>query len=390
MAMGFYIDQKNAMEIAISSGKTVFTGPQAAAFNAMRMNGTIPAIQLPAADGARALPSTFPPHVRATALIGASTMVSNGPSSCAQNPVKSAASSCDVQVITPTTRPLPFHPTEHTNNIHSSHLPSDITFHDQQLHPKPLLSFHSSLATYDPTFRATFRRQQQAQSVPLLPTSALMSADPSHFDKMLKEWSHNISQQSHGQGAAARVSQPSVFHVEADDDVLCINSPISNTCDSRAKAEGVGLQNAVNACAGDSDEIICVSSEDESLSEVHNATTPLLGPQMDAAEADSTANSTGETKPPTCSVTPRGIMNFFSPITKKTHEGLPTSSAGSPRALHSSPNGTVSSSAIPLIVNPIFTEVQDNPPATSSVTEVRGNPARTSSVTLSSPTGNCL
>ena len=390
MAMGFYIDQKNAMEIAIASGKTVFTGPQAAAFNAMRMNGTIPAVQLPAADGARALPSTFPPHVRATALIGASTLVSNGPSSCAQNPVKAAAFSCDVQATSPTTRPLPFHPAQHTDNIHSSHLPPEVTFHDQQPHPKPLLSFHGNLSTYDPTFRATFRHQQQAQPVPLLPTSALLSTDPSHFDKMLKEWSHNVSQQSLGQGAAARVSQPSVFYVEADDDVLCINSPKAKTCDSRAKADGVGLQNAVNACAGDSDEIICVSSEDESLSEVQNTMTPVLGPQIDAAEAESSANSTGETKPPTYSVTPRGIMNFFSPITKKTHEGLPTSSAGSPRALHSSANETVSSSAIPLIVNPVFTEVQDNPATTSSVTEVHGNSATTSSVTSSSPTGNCL
>jgi hypothetical protein len=64
MVMGSYIDQKNAMEIAILSGKTVFTGPQAAAFNAMRMNGTARSSQIPAADGVRALPSTFPLHVR--------------------------------------------------------------------------------------------------------------------------------------------------------------------------------------------------------------------------------------------------------------------------------------------------------------------------------------
>jgi hypothetical protein len=64
MVMGSYIDQKNAMEIAILSGKTVFTGPQAAAFNAMRMNGTARVSQLPAADGVRALPPTFPLHVR--------------------------------------------------------------------------------------------------------------------------------------------------------------------------------------------------------------------------------------------------------------------------------------------------------------------------------------
>ena len=65
MVMGDYIDQKNAMELAIASGKSVLlTGPQAAAFNSMRMNCTLPGVQLPAIDGTRALPSTFPLHVR--------------------------------------------------------------------------------------------------------------------------------------------------------------------------------------------------------------------------------------------------------------------------------------------------------------------------------------
>ena len=66
MVMGSYIDQKNAMELAIASGKAVFTGPQAAAFNTMRMNGSLPSLAVPAADGVRALPPTFPPHVRDT------------------------------------------------------------------------------------------------------------------------------------------------------------------------------------------------------------------------------------------------------------------------------------------------------------------------------------
>ncbi len=166
---------------------------------------------------------------------------------------------------------------------------------------KPLLSFHSNSAEYDPTFRGMCQQAQQAPAVPLLPTSTLLSPDPSYFEKMLKEWSHSVVQQcqSHVAGAKAPVSQlamcpPPVFEVDADDDVLCIDSPKPAACDSR-RAHGSGLQDVVLAGAGVSDEIVCVSSsdsDDEREIDVNSPSSPVLQP-LAASITDSTCTNTG-------------------------------------------------------------------------------------------------
>ncbi len=303
-------------------------------------------------------------HVRATALIGASAAVNCSPASSSNDPITCAEDCADVQVSLPTPRdPSP------SDNLHSSLLPlhsAALGPHELQPHTKPLLSFQSNSAAYDPTFCGIFRGQQQTQQVPLLPTSTILSSDPSYFEKMLKEWSHSISQQSHAAGAAAPASQPavcppSIFHIDVDDDVLCIESPKDAASDLWSKAHDGAKPDAGLVRAVDSDEIICVSSsdsDDESMADVQDARTPVLGLQ-----AASSANSTGETNPPTYSVTPRGIMNFFSPITKP-QGGAAMSSSGSSRASPSAAFEAMSSSAIPFIVNPVFTESHDEPATT--------------------------
>jgi hypothetical protein len=383
MVMGSYIDQKNAMELAIASGKAVFTGPQAAVFNAMRINGMAPPVfvQTPAADGARALPSTFPLHVRATALIGSATVPMSSPSSLAQTSVKCAADNAAVHASSPTspTVPIPHHAAAHTGPRHASHVPP-------QSLPKPLLSFHaySSAGAHESIGHTVLHAPQQAQPVPLLPASTLLSSDPSHFEAMLKDWSRKVAGQSFGAGSAARAaqpaaSQPAVSSVDVDDDVLCIDSPKVVAADAREMVSGI-----VDAPAGDVNEIICVSSsdsesehdvsviEDNDVVEDNSVTTPLLTAQQqvqqqlqqaNSAEPAPSAHRTGETNPPTCNLTPRSILNFFSPIKKSCADAC----SPEPGSSGTSASAAAFNSAIPPIVNPVFTEVLAAAPATSLV-----------------------
>jgi hypothetical protein len=375
MVMGSYIDQKNAMELAIASGKAVFTGPQAAVFNAMRMNGMAPPVfvQTPTADGARALPSTFPLHVRATALIGSAAVPMSSPSSLAQANAACAADNGAVQATSATSPivPIPLHAAAHTGPRHASHLP-------QQSLPKPLLSFHSSAGAHESVGRTMLHPPQPAQPVPLLPASTLLSSDPSHFEAMLKDWSRKVAGQSFGAGSAARTSQPAasqpaVPSVDVDDDVLCIDSPKAVAAVPREIVSGIVVDD--DAPAGDANEIICVSSSDsESEHDIsviedsivvgdNSVTTPLLTAQADAAEPAPSAHTTGQTNPPTSNLTPRSILNFFSPI-KKSCANSCTPEPGSSGA---SPSAAAFSSAIPPIVNPVFTEVLADAPVTTLV-----------------------
>lgn len=369
MAMGSYIDQKAAMELAIASGKAVFTGPQAAAFNALRMNGMAPAvaIQTPAADGVRALPSTFPPHVRAVLSPSPAPAISS--SSAVQDYVKHAAENADVQASSPSFA-TPFQLPAHTGVPHSNHPIQKSTPLDRQPAAKPLLSFHSNFGVVDAAGSA--KQPASTALVPLLPASTLLSSDPSHFDTMLKDWTRKVAGQSSGASAAACSSLPAalppaasvhpVFHIEADDDVLCIDSPIATTSHSRDTVPGRNIH--IAASAQQDDEIICVSSsgsDSESgvcVMEDVIAATPFLAAQAAAADTSPTVgHGSGETKTPTYNA-PRGILNFFSPISKKSPSDAGAADTGSSHGSSSATAAAESLSAvIPLIVNPVFTEV---------------------------------
>jgi hypothetical protein len=349
MVMGSYIDQKNAMELAIASGKAVFTGPQAAAFNAIRMSMVSQGFQLPSSDGARALPSTFPLHVRATALVASSSSAAHTPEQC-------AADDPDVQAFTPTAPLMP--PGADIKPPHSSHEASKSATSAHQTPPKPLLSFSGNFGALDSAFYANIRHPQHEPSVPLLPTSTLLSSDPSHFEQMLKEWSRSITQPSSGGGAAAAATKPAVRYVEVDE-VLCIDSP-------KAAALDPAVQVVLSAGASDcDDEVIVVSDDsgDEDLLQV-DARTPVQGERAIASEAAAAEHGTDESKP--TNLTPRGILNFFSPITKGPCEASATQAAAA--ALSSAP-------AMPLIINPVFTEVSAEPTATCSVVPAAASPA---------------
>ncbi len=363
MVMGSYIDQKVAMEQAIASGKTVFTGPQAAIFNALRMSSMAPPVFVPtpACDGARALPSTFPPHVRA----------SNGPSAAPLiNPssgMKCIADNADAQS-----------PSVANSLYFSEHAAAPLLRHpvqqsmqlDQKSSPKPLLSFYSNVGAPDSAGSLMQNQQQQIASaaIPLLPASTLLSSDPSHFDTMLKDWTRKISGQSFGASSAACSSLPSafkpaVFHVEADHDVLCIDSPIIATPQPVHMVSRSNVSDA--ALAVERNEVICVSSSDSDSETGRFPVTPLLAVQAAAADTSPIAQRTGETKSPTCNLTPRGILNFFSPVSKNSFPDSTAAVAGSSRA-SAVATGDLFSSLMPLIVNPVFTEVLAEAAATVS------------------------
>jgi hypothetical protein len=350
MVMGSYMDQKNAMELAIASGKTVFTGPQAAAFNAIRMSMVSQGFQLPSSDGARALPSTFPLHVRATALVAS-------PSSAAHTPEQCAADDPDVQAFTPTAPLMP--PAADIKPPHPSLEASKSATSAHQPPPKPLLSFSGNFGAHDSAFYANIRHPQRDQSVPLLPTSTLLSSDPSHFEQMLKEWSRSITQPSSGGGAAAAVTKPAVRYVEVDE-VLCIDS-------AKAAALDPAVQVVLSAGANDCDDEVIVVSDDSGDEGLHqaDARTPVQGQRAIAFEAAAAVHGIDESKP--SNLTPRGILNFFSPITKRPcDEAVATQAAAPP--LSSAP-------ALPLIINPVFTEVSAEPATTCSVVPAAASPA---------------
>ncbi len=321
--------------------------------------------------------------MRATALFGASTAANCSPISPVLHPMQDAADNCHAPASFPAVRPLHFQAAAAAVDHLSSVVPRPITTLGQHPQTKPLLSFHSNSAEYDPTFRGIC---QQAHAVPLLPTSTLLSPDPSYFEKMLKEWSHSVVQhcQSHVAGAEAPVPQPAlcpppVFEVDADDDVLCIDSPKPAARDSRTRSHGSGLQDVVLAGAGVSDEIVCVSSSDsDDESEVDVNSSSTLQP-VAASITDSTCTNTGsgDLKLPASGGAPRGIMHLFSPIANKSHADAAAASAGSCCPSPSHLNEDMTSSAIPIIVNPVFTELTDDP-------------ATKRHVTPPSPTGNPL
>ena len=127
-------------------------------------------------------------------------------------------------------------------------------------------------------------------------------------------------------------------------------------------------------------EVICIPSSDsetENVIEVCNASTPLLTALSSAAHAAAPAhsNSTGDTQSSARS-SARGILDFFSPVAKREIT-LDTSPAAS--SSHESPfasDGAICSSSIPVIVNPVFTEVHLEPTgaAASSSPAPNGQP----------------